>query len=364
MTYYCQNPGREPKRAEDAAAGGTPPSVPPALDPKAEELWATSSRPHFGTSPLATAALPAPEKAPDRNALMQEHPAIGQPTQTWGYRWLGVGVALGSAAALGSAVGLTLIAATYLAYAASPVVTAASALLVALSWRRTHERWFGSSGTPPQAKDTDVRLTSMARGLASQLGVEVPIFFEAPIGGIAVNPFLKPAAKIFYDPQIVEALSNDQCEWVVAHELCHCKQAFPKILFKMRCANGAAVLSAAMACYVYCLNTGSSFVYSSLLGAGCYIVSNVALKLLAFFPERANEIRTDIQAVELTQNPDASVEALKTVYAFVGEQQPDGWRPLIAALQPITSHPSLAMRVRWLSYVCGNAPETPKRFSL
>jgi len=347
-----------------------------------EAVWlATCSRLHVGFNPLATSAFLStgfrkasepPAATPHSTTAHCSGPVEQaekrfRPTDTFGYRWLGVGVALGSTAACGLAAAPTIVAGTYLVYAGLTVHLASACVLSALI--SAHVFGFRSGkvsksvpqkdphNPPAQPRNGEVRLRSALEELSTRLGLGIPRIYPMTSGLMSIREAAGGGHVLWYNPAVINKLSDRELRFVVAHELSHRNQGVNWIERTLRCARCTSLIFSVTALYPCMTNPGNSYpaVLLTLLATGTALTLDTVIDVSKNLLIRANEIRTDIRALEVTQDLQASEKAIAKMYDLGLEGTPAWLRPLASFLQPITTHPSAQMRVRWLRSAWENA---------
>lgn len=191
------------------------------------------------------------------------------------------------------------------------------------------------------------------RSLTVKAGGEMPeLVPSSRVKNMALFDGPKGANVLLYNPTLVEMLTNRELEGIVAHELSHEDRYSTVSRVALVSARHIANVTTLVGTFSYCLAAGDGFFLSAALAIGGAMAVRTAIRSCSNIASRAEEMRTDIRAVELTGDLGSLVQGLRKTYEQLYASIP-GSR-FIRSIQFLASHPSLEMRERWLRRSCGN----------
>lgn len=304
------------------------------------------SRPHTRSE------IPSPSSESPREA-----PVRARPTESWTYRWLGVQVAGGLAAGIAFGVGVATLSTILLAASTSAPVTilclALATLDGALPLLALREEVARAKKIDCRDNQTQQRMARIVDSLCLRAGKEIhrviPVGKFEGVLGMLDGPGNQNI--LLYDPQIASALHDRQLEAVVAHEIAHADQASnggERVLWGL---SRFAKQVAGVGSFSFFLSTGVGLPIACC-GALCHAqLAGMVLSMCLNIASRAEEIRTDIRAVQLTRDLGSLAEALETIHELIGF---DDLPRFPQTLFSLSTHPSPSMRARWVRRACGN----------
>ena len=162
---------------------------------------------------------------------------------------------------------------------------------------------------------------------------------------------------LFFNPLDSAALCERELTNVIAHELAHANKLYTGMLdteyLMMRVAAPAIFFSTFVSTFNGISSGGfisGTFAAVSGIALGTLYTSAVTLgsRALSAISSRANEIRTDIRAIEMTQDVGGYISALGKVSSKVEGQRSKGPKKPVAVLPSLDSHPSFELRKRYV----------------
>jgi len=289
-----------------------------------------------------------------------EKPVPAQPTASWAYRWLGIGVLAGTAAAVGVAAATTAVTGSWLAAYGSSSALIGAAVVAGLRgvWpiitNQYLGRWLDESAGSWRAHE---RVCAAVMRLTARAGIsEARVVGSDKVRNMGMIDPIGVPNTLIYNPHYVEQLAQPELEAVVAHELSHGDRLSTVgrlAVLSLSRMSTPMTLAGVLAWYA---GSGGGIIASSAVAVGATWAVSTVLRGLRNVASRAGEMRTDIRAVELTGDLESMVRALKVTYEASYQRLPK----FIPALQPFSSHPSLAMRERWLRRACGSPEPAPE----
>ncbi len=304
-----------------------------------------------------------------------ESPIRADPTNSWSYRWLGVGIVGGTVAGLGVAAGATWLSTSLLSTTGSTLVFAGTLALAAVQGARPLLVGIFGNRFLTQQDDyspghTRRRVEDTVRALCLKAGDDTPaVVASSRVKNMAMFDGPGKSNVLIFNPDFVERLTNRELEGIVAHELSHADRYTSISRLAMLSARQMAGITTLVGTASYCLAVGDGIVSSSLLGIAAAVAVRATIQSCWNIASRADEMRTDIRAVELTQDLGSLIKGLGTAhdYMFGGMKAP----PVTRTLELLGSHPPLDVRERWMRRACGNnkkdagqnleRPESPER---
>jgi Zn-dependent protease with chaperone function len=243
-----------------------------------------------------------------------------RPTATWSYRWLSLGSTAGTAAGLGIAAGATWFSTSVL-HATSPTWVLVGVLAYAaangavpffkglLGNRALTEHYeYSSDHTRHRVKET----TDL---LCREAVCQIPtVVASSRIQNMAMFDGPKGANVLLYNPNFVERLTNRELQGIIAHELSHADRFSTGARILLGSAGAIAHVTTLAATLSYCLAAGDGTLLSAALAVAGAKVLRVAMHGCKNIASRAEEIRTDIRAVELTGDMGSLLSSLRTAY--------------------------------------------------
>lgn len=342
---------REPDRAP--APVEKPPEAAPASAKEVESLLARSLPTGFREieNSAALRSEGQREVSPPGEAPKREHP-----TTSAAFKWLGFGVGAAASTSIAAAVGLAsmtgswLVASGSLLAIAGTVFVAAENIVATLLKRRYESKSFTDRCEDPVEEG---RVSKAVEALCAKGGVAAPrLVARRDVDSAAI--FDGPGSQnvLVYSPKFTSTLSDRQLEALVAHEVSHMDKPANAAMVAFRCA--AKVAEATTLTGTFCLlqGVGHDWASAALIAAGSWAFAIVAQKAVWNIASRANELRTDIRAVELTGDLGSFVDMLRVAHGIK-----DGDAPQATGLLRMIprSHPHVEDRVRWLRAACGNS---------
>lgn len=345
---------REPVRAP--ASSNKAPHAAPASRKEAEPLHTRSLPEGFreiensaALRGVAVRHVTPPGEAPNR-----EHP-----TTSSAFKWLGFGVGAAATTSIAAAVGIASMTGSWLVASGSWIAIAATAYVAAESISATLlKRQFETKSFTDRCDDSveQGRVSKAVEALCEKGGVTAPRLVARKDCDTAAL-FDGPGSKnvLVYSPQFTRTLSDRQLEALVAHEVSHMDKPVNSAMIAFRCA--AKVAEATTLTGTFCLlqSAGHHWASAALIAAGSCALAVVAQKAAWNIASRANELRTDIRAVELTGDLGSFVDMLKVAHG-----RKDGDAPQAKGLLRMIprSHPDVVDREGWLRRACGNPPSS------
>lgn len=180
------------------------------------------------------------------------------------------------------------------------------------------------SRAPTAIKHLDVaeRVSQIAQKLCADSGQVVPrvhvVDSKEPYAGLLDRLFAKDI--LIIGAEMARFMNDRELQGVVAHELCHANRTYTKLGTMKKILHGIA--SPAIICVSGIASFGlmSDVVGTYIAGvgaavvAGCVWVSTMSgLRRLSHFISRHNELKTDLRAVRLTNDPEGYITALSRV---------------------------------------------------
>jgi Zn-dependent protease with chaperone function len=162
---------------------------------------------------------------------------------------------------------------------------------------------------------------------------------------------------LFFNPLDSAVLSERELTNVIAHELAHGNKLYTGMLdtqyFMMRLAAPAIFFSTFVSTFNGISSGGfisGTFAAVSGIALGALYTSAVTLgsRALSAITSRANEIRTDIRAVEITQDVGGYISALEKASSKVDGPRSKGPKKPVAVLPSMDSHPPIELRQRYV----------------
>jgi Zn-dependent protease with chaperone function len=303
---------------------------------------------------LAQSEIHQREVAPPGEAPNREHP-----TTSTAFRWLGFGVGGAATTSIAAAVGIASITGSWLVASGSWLAIAGTALVAAEKVAQTLiKRRYGGGAIEDNCAEPSEgdRVAKAVEALCARAGVAAPRLVARKEHDSAAM-FDGPGAQnvLVYSPKFTKTLSDRQLEAVVAHEISHIDKPANVAMVAFRCAAKVAEATTLTGTFFLCQSAGHNWGVSGLLAAGSCALAMLAQKGVWNIASRANELRTDIRAVELTGDLGSFVDMLKVAHGMK-----DGEAPKASGLLRMIprSHPHVEDRERWLRRACGNLPES------
>ncbi|MFM1848585.1 MAG: hypothetical protein RL417_2059 [Pseudomonadota bacterium] len=308
-----------------------------------------------GVEALRALRAPSRERSePLQHGPVDEPPKNPHPTRSWGYRWLGVGVAAGSAAAIGAAIGTGGAAATWLIGNGWDTALVCTAILAAARiakpfvFTRIAESVYNDDSGPT---DIAARIEEASKEMSRRAGIPAPIVCSSKrVKNFGMIDGIGDKNILLYNPDFARELSPKETTAIVAHEIAHADRVSGKLRLMISGASGVTSLSTFIGSIAYCSGSGLGLLSSGAIVIGASILSGTMMRTLSSVFSRAAELRTDIRAVELTGDLGGYLGGLKTASEITNRGVPK-W---IQVMQPFSTHPSFETREWWIRRACGN----------
>jgi Zn-dependent protease with chaperone function len=164
---------------------------------------------------------------------------------------------------------------------------------------------------------------------------------------------------LILNPRFSRQLNERELTNIIAHELAHANRLYTGMndlgYLMMKLAASATFFSTFASTYNGVSSGGlisgtfAAVSGSIALGVLYAFAVQVGSSLLSNMSSRANEIRTDIRAVEMTQDVGGYLRAMAKVCSEVDKELPERTKKVVKKLQPISTHPSVEMRQGYVS---------------
>lgn len=236
----------------------------------------------------------------------------------------------------------------------------------------------GATGAIPVTRQQMPKIYNMLENLCIAQGVPMPAFevIDSPALNAYASGINDKTYKIVLTRGIIEALSDDELEGVIAHELAHILHKDVRLLIISVIFVGMIGFLSEMA-FRSLMYGGSPRMYGNndrkggggavvLLALAILFVGYVFSILIRFALSRRREFMADAGAVEMTKNPDAMMRALLRIS---GKDQVKGMPDDVQMMcienshrfmGLFATHPSIESRVDVLSRMTGTPVPTPQ----
>jgi Zn-dependent protease with chaperone function len=261
---------------------------------------------------------------------------------------------VGSAAAIGAAIGTGGAAATFLlangweSALVCTAIIAAARIAKPFVFTRIAESIYNADSGPT---DIAAPIEEASKEMSRRAGIPAPIVsYSKRVKNFGMIDGTGGKNVLLYNDDFARELSSKETTALVAHEIAHADRLSGKLRLIVSGASGVTSLSTFIGSIAYCAGSGFGLLSSGALVIGASIVSGGMMGTLSNVFSRATELRTDIRAVELTGDLGGYLGTLKTVYQLTNRGVPK-W---IQAMQPFSTHPRFETREWWIRHACGN----------
>lgn len=266
------------------------------------------------------------------------------------FKWLGVGVITGNLGAASLTLASTVLSLSYLFYQNSPSILI-STLGVIFSLQIFSSFESQRDSIPKfsiiEKNDALIRVQPILKDLCDKGNFPLPIIIISDktknfaIGNNRFSPCL------YINLNALSVLDNDELKGIISHELNHLDRKSNVILKVNEQINIASMILVLQTVtdYIYTTCNFLPDIFSFTIGLGGAVSTLFILErgrnLLKNVASRANEIRTDLRAIELTKDPDAFISGLSKLYSINATSND-------TLSQALSTHPNLSMRKKWI----------------